>query len=626
MATTPVTKPPVSNDTHGAIIDYFTKKRSTQSRLYNMRSRMQYIDRVYQRELDWSLAQQRAKAANMAGDISKMQNVVVPVVMPQVESMLTYLSDTFLASYPLFPVVSRPKLQAAALQMETVIGEQAIRFSWGAELTAAMRDQLKYNLGAVEVSWAEEQVPTIETDLTSDVKNGKTVLTDYVGNKLQRIDPYNLIVDVRVQPFEVHTKGEFVGYTELISKIEMKRRISRLDSTKTMRVKEAFESGEGVASASPVGNGHYIPQVNADALVSVADLTGQTNWDSWAGIEENPRIHYHNRYEWAVLYARILPAEFKIMSGGRNTPQIWKFIVINGKVCIFAEQVTNAHDYLPIIVAQAHEDGLGWQAKSFADNAAPFQAIATSLFNSGLESQRRKVYDRIIYDPSRINKADIEKTSPVARIPIKTEAYGKPLNEAVYQIPYRDDNVGSIFNTAQLVLEMADVAVGQNRVQRGQFQKGNKTRTEFQDTMNNSDSRPRMVALLIEQRFFQPIKHIVKLNTLQYQPPDTLFNRTAKQQVKVDPVELRKAQLEFKIADGVMPTSQYVNFDTFDKLLNVAAQNPMVGAKWDIVGAFMYYLKLQGASWIDDFEIPQQQGQPNAQTVPQPGAAGNPAV
>lgn len=619
MATQPKApgKPPVSQTTHDAIVQYFEKKRTKLVNNFNMRARMQEIDRIYQREVDWTEAQRRAKIANMAGDITKMQNVTIPVVMPQIESLLTYLSDTFLASYPLFPVLSKPKMMDVAMQMETTIGEQGVQFSWAAELLAAMRDMLKYNLGAVEVDWQEKKTFALTSDATSDIKNGVSSPTVFAGNMLKRRDPYNLILDTRVPPHEIHTRGEYAGYVEIIGKIEMKRRIAELDPTLTMRVKEAFESGEAVAISAPGGSQYFVPQVNAASLITPAELAGQTNWDHWAGIDQDQRIQYSGRYEWAVLYARILPAEFGIQGPQGHTAQIYKFIVINNKVAIYVQRMSNAHDYLPMIVAQAHEDGLGWQTKSFGDNAAPFQALSTALFNSGLESQRRKVYDRILYDPSRINKSDIERTSPVARIPIKTEAYGKPLGEAIYQIPYRDDNAAQIFNVSQQVIEMADIANGQNRVQRGQFQKGNKTRHEYDDTMNNSEGRPRMVALVLENRFFQPIKHIIKLNTLQYQPPVELYNRNTKQSMEIDPVELRKAALEFKVADGVMPTSKLVNMEVFDKLLNLAAQNPLINQKWDIVGAVMYYLKLEGASWIDDFEI-QQPAMPQP-GMPQPG-------
>jgi hypothetical protein len=227
----------------------------------------------------------------------------------------------------------------------------------------------------------------------------------------------------------------------------------------------------------------------------------------------------------------------------------------------------------------------------------------------------------MFYDPTRINKRDIENTDVVARIPVKQEGYGQPLSEAVYSSPYRDESVPQILDVARQVSEMADIANGQNRVQRGQFQKGNKTRFEFQETMNNGDSRPRMIAKVLEGRYFTPIKVILKTNILQFQPPAQIYDRVRKESISIDPTQLRSVAMEFKIADGARSTEQYVGFDTFKELFNAVQTNPMLATQYDVIGAFFYWLKLQGASWLDDFRI--QQPAPGAMPgAAQPASAG----
>lgn len=609
---TPDTALRASQKTQEFIVSYVSDCAQMYSQNYNIRSRMQYIDRLYQRELDYTAAQRRAAAANQTGDSSKLQNVTVPVVMPQVETALDTLRDIFLSSYPLFPVVTGPKMIEAAQQMEAVIGEESVRFGWAAELAAAMRDGLKYNLMALEVEWEDKKVFSITNDAAQSVKQGVSTETVFSGNSVKRRNPYNLILDTRVAPYEQHTRGEFVGYTELISAIELKQRFAEWDPLKTMNAKEAFESGSGSYQTSADGPGFFVPQINPQAMVDPTALAGEVNWDSWAKLEKDGGIQYSSCYEVTTLYARILPKLFHMTSRAENTPQIHKFVIVNRKVLVFLERKTNAHNFLPMLVAQAIEDGTDWQAKSLADNAGPFQHIASALWNSGIESQRRKVYDRIFYDPSRINKSDIDNVSSVARIPIKTEAYGKPVSEAFSVIPYRDDGVGQIFQTAQMVTEMADVANGQNRVQRGQFQKGNKTRFEFEQTMTSGDARPRMIALVLETRLFTPLKEIIKCNILQYQPPTSIYDRKTNTEINVDPVKLRSTAMAFKLADGLMPSSQIINMETFQALFNAVGQNPTIGMQYDVTGAFFYWLKLQGASWIDDFKL---------QTPPQPQAA-----
>ena len=620
------TPPNISTESQQCFVRFANEAIRTVGVNYNLRSRMQEIDRLYQRENDFTAAQQRARLANRLGDSSKMQNVTLPVVMPQVESMLSELTEIFLSSYPIFPIFSKPQLQDAAMQMETIIGEQGVRFGWAAELLQCMRDGLKYNLMGVEVDWKVQKTYAVESRPQEHLTEGSSVETQYEGNAIKRVDMYNAILDVRVPPFEVHTRGEYAGYTEIVGRIEMKQRMLDLNPLYTMNARLAFESGMGQVSTSAASNAVFIPQVNPNALIEPTSIgAGQNvNWMAWAGLEARENaIQYSDCYEWTVLYARIIPAEHKIYRSNSGIPQIWKMIIVNRRVCVFAQQQTNAHNYLPIIVAQATEDGLGWQAKSFADNAAPYQELASALYNSGLASQRRKVYDRFFYDPSRINKADMDRVDPVARIPVKKEGYGKPISEAYQQVPYRDEGIAGILSFGQQVVEMADVANGQNRVQRGQFQKGNKTRHEYQDVMDKSNARPRMTALVLENRFFQPIKHILKLNTLQFQPPTKLFNRNSKEQVQIDPVQLRAAALEFRVADGLLPTDAYINLELFQAIAQMAAQNPILAQGWDIPSMIFYWMKLEGATWIDDFKAqqPTATGAPNANTPSQPGAA-----
>lgn len=612
--------PPISFDSQASFVRYSLECFRVMAKSYNFRERMQLTDRIYQRELDFSVEQRRARLYNESGDPSKMQNLTVPVVMPQVESALAALSDIFLTSYPMFPMFSKPQMQDEALQMETTIGEQGIQFGWAAELLQCLRDALKYNLAVCEVVWENKKVWSVTNNALTSIKHGSPNETVFAGNALRRVDPYNAILDTRVEPFKLAEEGEYAGYTKMVGRMRLKQLIAEMDPTKTMNVRAAFESGVGIYTTNSSSDGFFIPQVNPRAMLDPGTVSGvgnTINWLAWAGLEDTKQIAYSGDvYEFTVLYARIIPAEHKLQVANRMTPQIWKMIIINRKICIFAELQSNAHNLLPIIVAQATEEGLGYQSKSFADNAASFQAIATALYNSGIESQRKKVYDRILYDPSRVNKADIENTSPVARISIKQEAYGKPLSEAIYPIPYRDDQAHQIFSVADSVLQMADVANGQNRVNRGQFQKGNKTREEFTKVMDGSEARPRMQALGLENRFFTPIKTILKLNTLQYQPPVTLFNRNTKSNVAIDPVALRNAALEFRMADGLMPTDSYVNLQLFQSILQIVQTFPTILQSWDILGMIFYWLKLEGATWVDDFQIQQQAGAGGQPPVP----------
>lgn len=66
--------PPIPNEAQQSFVQYASEVMRVANNNYNMRERMQQIDRLYQRETDYTTAHARARRANMTGDSSKMQH------------------------------------------------------------------------------------------------------------------------------------------------------------------------------------------------------------------------------------------------------------------------------------------------------------------------------------------------------------------------------------------------------------------------------------------------------------------------------------------------------------------------------------------------------------------------
>jgi len=595
-----------SKDTKERLVKLANNACTFLSSNYNLRDQLFARDKAYYRET--------SGVASGRGDTqiaATMDPLTIPVVMPQVESALAYLADIFLGSYPIFPVVSKPQVMGEALQMETIIQDNSVRFGWVPELMLAMRDGLKYNLASVEIEWESRKAPKVVNAPMEDLTRGSTQETYYEGNRIKRLNPYNTIYDTRVLPHEQAEKAAFNGYVELWTREQLKKFFEE-EGDETFSATEAFESGDAQYSTTISStNAYYIPEVNPQALKSPT-LTS-TDWLAWAGISTANAINYSNMYEVTKLYVRIIPKEFGIKAQNPGQLHIYELYIVNRKVLIYAEEYASVDQTFPIKTAQPLEDGLGWQTKSFAENAIPFQAAASALYNSGIASQRRKVYDRLFYDPSMFNKKDMDNVDPVARIPAKAQAYGRPLQNGVFALQYRDENVATILSFARDVTDMADIANGQNRVGRGQFQKGNKSRAEFNEVMDRSDARNVMMAMFFEHRFFVPIKELIKLNILQFQLPANYYSPRTKQEVMIDPVQLRNSSVQFQLADGMSPVSRLLNLEAFNMVASMAATNPQMNAEYDIMGMLMYSLQLQGAGWIQDFKRTPEQLQAQQQ-------------
>ena len=599
----------LSTNSQAAIVTFLKQCYAQNSQNWSLRTNMLVVDREYAREVDLTEEHQRAKLSNRAGDTARLQNITVPVVLPQVESAVTYQTSVFLTGIPLFGVAAAPAYQDAAIALESAIDEQAVRGGWTREFTMFFRDGFKYNISAIEVSWKRVITQAVETDIGFSATEGKPKEVIWEGNAIKRLDMYNTFYDTRVCPTDMPTKGEFAGYTELISRIMLKQYIASLPDVRIENIKLAFESpmaGISISGSTNELGAYYIPQINPSVSVN-AIVNNTMNWEAWAGLSpSNNKIDYKNTYQVTTLYARILPSDFGIKVPSANTPQIWKFVFVNHSVLLYAERQTNAHGYLPILFGQPLEDGLSYQTKSLAQNVAPIQAVVSALSNSDMAARRRALSDRALFDPSRVTAANINSPNPSAKIPVRPAAYGKPVADAVHAFPFRDDQAGIITQKMQQYGALANVISGSNPARQGQFVKGNKTQSEYNDVMTHANGRDQLTAIGYESQIFTPLKEILKVNILQYQGGTQLFNREANKTVTLNPVELRKAVLNFKVSDGLTPTDKLMDTDTLIVAMQQIGSSPVIGSAYNIGPLFSYVMKLKGAD-IRAFEKSSQQ-------------------
>ena len=553
----------LTKENQASLVEFLKNCSSTFTTSWDLRTKLERIDKAYAREVDRTIQQAKAKAANLAGDTDAMRNVVMPVVMPQVEAAVTYQASVFLTGSPLFGVVTTPDAVDVGIQMETVIDNQAREGGWTIELIRFLRDNFKYNLAAVECDWVTKSVP----NLASELGNIRPSSLDWSGNDVNRLDLYNTFFDTRVAPVDIPSKGEFVGYRERYSRIALKQLLSELSESIVANHKDALES------TNP--NKYYTPDIIVD--LDMPDAT-DTNWLAWAGLDtsanKGKQIDYKNSYEVTTLYARILPSDFGISVPAPNSPQVWKLTFVNDEVLVEAKKLTNAHNLLPVLFSQVYDDGLTYQTKSLAENVEPMQAASTTMLNSVLAARRRAIYDRTVYDPSLISSKDVNSPNPISNIPLKPSAYGRDVRTAITQMPFNDSDAGLLLNEIGTMNSLADVISGQNKAQQGQFVKGNKTREEYADVMGNANGKNQVISISLEAQFFSKLKKLLKINILQYQGGTTLYNTESKKLQKVDPAELRNAVLEFKLSDGLLPSDKLLNQTAFQTALQVIGSSP----------------------------------------------------
>lgn len=588
--------------------------------LGNFRQLLLYRDISYQRQLNTTAEHIKAVRSNMAGNGRAIQDMTVPIAMPQVESATAYQAGVFLTQYPIFGVIASKEQMSQAKMFEVALADQSLKHGWARELIKVLRMGNKYNFGPAVVKWQKSAVKKIATYAGTDADlTGKAALQNdtYGGNCITAWDPYNMFMDTLVPPADLHHSGEFAGCNKLVNRVQLMTLLRGLDSTKTTNLREAYESQMGTVSTdSTNAQAYYRPRINPYLQLQNGGIAGATNWAQYMDLKQGKNIQYKDAYVLTPFYCRARPADFGAVGNHLVTYYV---LIVNWSQVVYVEELNTAQEGLPCFVAQPLEDGLGYQTQSLLDNAMPFQDMSSALWNINLQAKRRLVFDRLVYNPRLIDKKDIDIASSVSRIPLRNAAIAdgdNPIAKAVYQIPYRDVDSSGL-QMSQLIEQMADTATGQNKVDRGQFQKGNKTAAEFQTVMGNSNSRQQLTAISLEHQFFTPIKEAVKANTLQFQPPGKIFSRQDKQIVDFDPVQLREAMIEFKITDGLLPADKMLSAELLQVFMQTAQAMPAMATEFDVLGMFLYWLQAQGATWVDDFRRDPAAQQKFLQTVQQ---------
>lgn len=383
-----------------------------------------------------------------------------------------------------------------------------------------------------------------------------------------------------------------------MSKIRIKQFIAELgDRVITATLKAALES-------SYRGTMMY-DQVLRKDKVSPAD----TNWNDWLSGEtqSSNKINYSESYCVTTLYARILPVEFNLDVPAPKTPQIWKFLIVNGAHCILAERMSNAHNYLPIVFGQPIDDDLGYSTKGFTETLLPFQSTSSTLHNARIASLRRSISDRALYNPRLIKKEDINNPNPAHKIPVTGLGPNQTFANAYYQIPFQDNvSIGYSQEVAQNI-NYASQAVGVNPVQQGNFVKGNKTNQQFDETMANANARQESMAICLEDSMFRPIKKMIKLNLFQFGSNGSTLAVKEKAIVDIDIAKLRQAGLEFSVSDGLLPTSKLASTDELAQAFQLISTVPMLQQGMDLPGMFVDLMEKRGFAGIRDFKLTPQQ-------------------
>jgi len=583
------------------------------------------IDMAYARYQQTAQSQAGVDTVAANYPCGTLQDITAPIIVSQVDSIVAYLADIYCSGYPIFPVVSGPKNKTEAATLQSIIDTHAMLGGYPRQLLKFFRNAVKYNVAALEVEWAPIERYSVLDDITKPLDKSQVKKTTEHYSRLTCLDAYNTILDPRVEEMcDVPSKGEFAGKLELMGRISLIRELQYLASTDYgYNTTQALHSAIGSAN-TPIATTsglYYRQKPQISKLISSRSMSNLFDFDWTAWMEANPQQvgrTVRGLFEVCTLYARIIPEEHGIYTQNKDIPQIYQLKVVNNDKLICAKRLISAYDLLPIFVGQPFEDGFAEQTQSAAEMQMDYQDGISKLINIRFASARRAVVDRGIYDPKMIESSDVNSANPAAKIPIKPNSKlgGKGLQDAYFPIPYDERGISNVIADAGLLINMSGQQTGVNKPQQGEFQKGNKSVQEWQDTMAGSDNRLRLQPMSLEYQVMMPVKEQLKLNVYQYGPTGIFQDVKGGEPIEVTEAEitaLRKKVLYFKVADGYLPVSKMAATGAIANGLIMIGNSPLLQASYGaaLPAMFAHLMQLQGVQGIEDYTPTKEEAQAN---------------
>lgn len=575
---------PITKEAEELILKHLQHLIATRTNLSLLRSKLAQCDAYVSRE------------PNKNTPESKKLEITVPIVSPQVDTMVAFLAKLFLSSDSVFPVTTSPQFDPLADAINSIFQGFSRDWQWKRNLILCFKDAAKYNLMVAEATWAKVNVGTLQSKSQALASGANPKATQEVkkGFSLKHLDPYNAFWDVAVCPSQLATDGEFGGFFEVMNKIQLHRYLLSLENNNNYNSRLT----EILSSPSDKRNFH-VPNI-----LSYAKTAGgaAVDWDVHFESVLNLGGGTQEAKEVCTVYMRIVPNDFKMRSvpqGG--TPQIWKFVVVNYKFIVYAECRSNAHDYLPIVIGQPYESNLGGQQKALPEELAPLQDMASHLWAAEIASNRRAVANREVYNPHLVDSAHINNPNPAAKIPLRNAAVNQDLTRAVYPIPFNDPAAGTRTQLATGISSFADRLTGNNQVAGGQFVKGNKTDGQFQEVLNRSDARQTTLAILLEDQFFAVVRHILLYDFMQYQDDTSVYDQQTKTRIEFKSADVLQAEIEFVINDALSLSANSVDPQVMQVAMQSLSQSPELQAEYSQGKFFNHMMSLMGVKDLDQF-------------------------
>ena len=544
----------------------------------NLQLRLRNIDKdvhSYVKLSDEDAQRMRDNRSGKGGQ--KPVDVNLPLTQSKLDEMITFLLEIFWPNDGMHTAYASAAQQPIAQAFAATLNVAAARREHYRKLAMFFLDCMKYNIGASIVEWVQEKGLKLGNDAMKKVKVTPDKIT-FEGNDLIPVDMYNFFWDPSVHPVQIPTKGEYFATVNLHTRFDIRRMAA---AGKLFGIERFINSDSGqVGTATTYYQEHPVLRYDYNSY------SGSQDWLKFATGGMYGTIG--TGVELINMYAWLNPSEFGLSTA--NELQIWRLKVANHSYICETEQMTNAHQMLPVVIGMPYEDQLVLQNKSAAEMLIDFQRFASFLMNIHQESVRKSLWGITVYDPTIVDlKQQGESTS--ARIPINPAGYGKKIEDFIKVIndtPKTENTMDDIKKITDMMEEILPTNILKQVTDLDRA-----TTYQAAATVQGANRRSLKLAKTLDDQAIKKMRYIQMYNVMQFQQEVNVILPDGTQQ-NLNPSQFRDLDIDLMIGEGVQGIDKLMTIHLLHDVINAILQSQQAAEEIDIVALLNYWTTLVG--------------------------------
>lgn len=580
---------------HQWVLDQLLKRiRASEDAIGTLYDRWRVAERKVQAYINLPKYERILQQMNRSGLPPAPQLIVFPYQYAVQSTIVTYLARVICGRKPIFPLATTSAGEAELVQsMETILQYQADMQKLIMKLIQFFNDGEQYGLCILRNTWETRKAMRTKFTKPSSFESGlgiaqpvrtRELRTVYEGGRVENVDPFMFFPDPNVPMAEVAEKGEFVGWRQFVNRNVM------LDAQRNGLLKWV-----DTISASRTAAGEKW------TILSNRNLLSEGTANAGEG---------RNRYS-SQLPAQIMEDQISIMIipddwglGEETYPCRVLFTIANKQQIVGFELLDYDHDAHPVVVAEPYTQGYGFGQPSIADYLGPIQDVMSWFIDSHIQNVRAVLNDSLIYDPSRIEAADLKRTGPGRLIRLKPSAIGQDVRTAISQLQIQDVTQAHMGDLQQF-MRIGDTISSVNDNMRGQQQNtsGRRSATEVRMSGEAGASRLAKHAQVYSSQAITELARQMTMNTQQFMTQEIYLKVLGAEKAQRFSPDMLVGDFVFPVSDGTLPYDKVALLDVWKELYLALKDDPQMRTTYSLPRVFEYIAELGGASNIQSFRM-----------------------